>query len=131
MDLSPLTRGGNISGQLVYQLYIRWYECKKPNFGRIPPAEWRTYSISIEAVREFKVVTNQYDVGYGRSGEVSVSAVTKSNECFSGSMFATIELIGFLVLMTLEETDVKMILTTQYGFTLEADLLSKTNYTFL
>jgi hypothetical protein len=42
--------------------------------------KWRTYSISIEAVREFKVVTNQYDVGYGRSGGGTVSAVTKSNE---------------------------------------------------
>ncbi|HBI86313.1 MAG TPA: TonB-dependent receptor, partial [Sphingobacterium sp.] len=35
------------------------------------------FSISIEAVREFKVVTNQYDVTYGRAGGGTVSAVTK------------------------------------------------------
>jgi hypothetical protein len=40
---------------------------KNPTSAGLPPAEVATYSISIEAVREFKVVTNQYDVGYGRS----------------------------------------------------------------
>jgi hypothetical protein len=46
------------------------------------------YSISIEAVREFKVVTNQYDVTYGRSGGGTVSAVTKSGtNTLSGSVF--------------------------------------------
>ena len=46
------------------------------------------YSISIEAVREFKVVTNQYDVTYGRAGGGTVSAVTKAGtNTLSGSVF--------------------------------------------
>ncbi len=46
------------------------------------------YIISMEAIREFKVVTNQYDVTYGRSGGGTISTVTKSgtNE-FTGSAF--------------------------------------------
>ena len=44
------------------------------------------FSISIEAVREFKITTNQYDVTLGRSGGGTVSAVTKSGtNKFSGS----------------------------------------------
>ena len=46
------------------------------------------YTISMEAVREFEVVTNQYDVTYGRSGGGTVSAVTKSGtNTFTGSAF--------------------------------------------
>lgn len=46
------------------------------------------YSISIEAVREFKITTNQYDVTLGRSGGGTVSAVTKSGtNTFTGSVF--------------------------------------------
>ena len=36
------------------------------------------YAISMEAIREFKVVTNQYDVTNGRAGGGTVSTVTKS-----------------------------------------------------
>jgi hypothetical protein len=50
------------------------------------PAEVVPFSISIEAVREFKITTNQYDVTLGRSGGGTVSAVTKSGtNKFSGS----------------------------------------------
>ena len=42
----------------------------------------------MEAVREFEVVTNQYDVTNGRSGGGTVSAVTKSGtNTFTGSVF--------------------------------------------
>jgi hypothetical protein len=42
----------------------------------------------MEAVREFNVVTNQYDVTYGRSGGGTVSTVTKSGtNTFTGSAF--------------------------------------------
>ncbi len=42
----------------------------------------------MEAIREFKVVTNQYDVTYGRSGGGSVSTVTKAGtNTLSGSAF--------------------------------------------
>src|SRR5690606_25565093 len=46
------------------------------------------YSISMEAIREFKVVTNDYDVTYGRSGGGSVTTVTKSGtNTLTGSAF--------------------------------------------
>ncbi|SKA43421.1 Carboxypeptidase regulatory-like domain-containing protein [Chitinophaga eiseniae] len=81
MDLSPLSRGGNISGQLgsSTNFSIDGMTAKNPtSAGATTSRSGAPYSISIEAVREFKVVTNQYDVTYGRSGGGTVSAVTKS-----------------------------------------------------
>ena len=46
------------------------------------------YSISIEAVREFKITTNQYDVTLRKKWRGTVSAVTKSGtNTFTGSVF--------------------------------------------
>jgi hypothetical protein len=91
MDLSPLTRGGNIAGQLgsSTNYTIDGMNAKNPtSAGATTSRSGAPYSISIEAVREFKVVTNQYDVTYGRSGGGTVSAVTKSGtNTFSGSVF--------------------------------------------
>lgn len=81
MDLSPLSRGGNISGQLGSSTgyTIDGMNAKNPtSAGSTTSRSGAPYSISIEAVREFQVVTNQYDVTYGRSGGGTVSAVTKS-----------------------------------------------------
>lgn len=91
MDLSPLSRGGNISGQLgsSTNYTIDGMNAKNPtSAGATTSRSGAPYSISIEAVREFKVVTNQYDVTYGRSGGGTVSAVTKSGtNTFTGSVF--------------------------------------------
>ncbi|HKO79580.1 MAG TPA: carboxypeptidase regulatory-like domain-containing protein [Chitinophagaceae bacterium] len=91
MDLSPLSRGGNISGQLgsSTNYTIDGMTAKNPtSAGSTTSRSGAPYSISIEAVREFKVVTNQYDVTYGRSGGGTVSAVTKSGtNKLSGSVF--------------------------------------------
>jgi hypothetical protein len=91
MDLSPLSRGGNISGQLgsSTNYTIDGMNAKNPtSAGATTSRSGAPYSISIEAVREFKVVTNQYDVTYGRSGGGTVSAVTKSGtNTLSGSVF--------------------------------------------
>jgi Carboxypeptidase regulatory-like domain len=91
MDLSPLSRGGNISGQLgsSTNYTIDGMTAKNPtSAGATTSRSGAPYSISIEAVREFKVVTNQYDVSYGRSGGGTVSAVTKAGtNTFSGSVF--------------------------------------------
>lgn len=91
MDLSPLSRGGNISGQLgsSTNYTIDGMFAKNPtSAGSTTSRSGAPYSISMEAVREFQVVTNAYDVTYGRSGGGTVSAVTKSgtNE-FTGSLF--------------------------------------------
>lgn len=91
MDLSPLSRGGNISGQLASSTNytIDGMNAKNPtSSGSTTSRSGAPYSISIEAVREFKVVTNQYDVTYGRSGGGTVSAVTKSGtNTLTGSAF--------------------------------------------
>ncbi|MDJ1473255.1 TonB-dependent receptor [Xanthocytophaga flava] len=91
MDLSPLSRGGNISGQLGSSTgyTIDGMNSKNPtSAGSTTSRSGSPYSISIEAVREFKVVTNQYDVTYGRNGGGVVSAVTKSGtNTLSGSVF--------------------------------------------
>ncbi len=71
MDLSPLSRGGNIAGQLgsSTNYTIDGMNAKNStSAGSTTSRSGAPYSISIEAVREFKVVTNQYDVTYGRSG---------------------------------------------------------------
>nr|WP_293918098.1 MULTISPECIES: carboxypeptidase regulatory-like domain-containing protein [unclassified Sphingobacterium] len=89
MDLSPLNRGDNLSGQLgsSTNFTIDGMTAKNPtSAGSTTSRSGAPYSISIEAVREFKVVTNQYDVTYGRSGGGTVSAVTKAGtNTLSGS----------------------------------------------
>lgn len=91
MDLSPLSRGGNLSGQLgsSTNYTIDGMNAKNPtSAGSTTSRSNAPYSISMEAVREFKVVTNQYDVTYGRSGGGTVTAVTKSGtNTLTGSAF--------------------------------------------
>lgn len=78
IDLSPVSRGSNLLGQLF----------SSTNYtidgmtNRSPLSSGTTnrgpFSISMEAIREFEIVTNSYDVTYGRSGGGLVSAVTRS-----------------------------------------------------
>ncbi|WP_286777140.1 TonB-dependent receptor [Sphingobacterium sp. UBA2074] len=80
MDLSPLSKGDNIGGQLgsSTNFTIDGMNAKNPtSAGSTTSRSGAPFSISIEAVREFKVVTNQYDVTYGRAGGGTVSAVTR------------------------------------------------------
>ena len=90
-DLSPLAANGGISGQLgsSTNFTIDGMTAKNPtSAGSTTSRSGAPYSISIESVREFKVVTNQYDVTLGRAGGGTISAVTKSgtNE-ITGSAF--------------------------------------------
>lgn len=90
-DLSPLANGGSLMGQLSSgtNYTIDGMNAKNPTSAG--PTTSRTgapYAMTIEAVREFKVVTNQYDVTLGRSGGGAVSAVSKSGtNTLSGSAF--------------------------------------------
>lgn len=90
-DLSPLAGPGGISGQLgsSTNFTIDGMTAKNPtSAGSTTSRSGAPYSISIESVREFKVVTNQYDVTLGRAGGGTISAVTKSGtNQFSGSAF--------------------------------------------
>ena len=90
-DLSPLARGSSISGQLgsSTNFTIDGMNAKNPtSSGATTSRSGAPYSLSMEAVREFKVVTNQYDVTFGRSGGGTISASTKSGtNTFTGSAF--------------------------------------------
>ncbi|GAB4027406.1 TonB-dependent receptor [Spirosoma gilvum] len=92
VNLSPLTNSsGSLSGQLgsSTNYTIDGMTAKNPtSAGATTSRSGAPYSISIEAVREFKVITNQYDVVYGRAGGGLVSAVTKAGtNKLTGSVF--------------------------------------------
>ncbi|MCK8492935.1 carboxypeptidase regulatory-like domain-containing protein [Spirosoma sp. RP8] len=92
VNLSPLSgNNGNLSGQIgsSTNYTIDGMTAKNPtSAGATTSRSGAPYSISIEAVREFKVITNQYDVVYGRAGGGIVSAVTKSGtNKLTGSVF--------------------------------------------
>lgn len=90
-ELSPLSNGGSISGQLgsSTNFTIDGMTAKNPtSAGSTTSRSGAPYSISIETVREFKVVTNQYDVTLGRAGGGTISAVTKAGtNQITGSAF--------------------------------------------
>jgi len=87
-SLSPLTNGANIGSQrfsstnfLIDGVSAR-NNLTSGEIGRGP------YSLSLEAIREFEVITNSYNVTQGRQGGGAVSAVTKSGtNTFTGSAF--------------------------------------------
>ena len=91
IDLSPLSSGSNLSGQLgsSTNITIDGTSAKNPTSSSGTNSRiGGPYAMSMEAIREFKVVTNQYDVTYGRSGGGTISTVTKSGtNTFSGSAF--------------------------------------------
>ncbi|WP_160711244.1 TonB-dependent receptor [Chitinophaga solisilvae] len=91
VDLSPLSSGNNLSGQLGSSTNITIDGTSAKNPTSSSGTNTRIggpYAMSMEAIREFKVVTNQYDVLYGRSGGGTISTVTKSGtNTFSGSAF--------------------------------------------
>ncbi len=87
-SLAPTTNGGNIGAQrfsstnyLIDGVSAR-NNLSSGEIGRGP------FSLSIEAIREFEVITNVYDVSQGRQGGGAISAVTKSgtNE-FTATVF--------------------------------------------
>ena len=90
IDLSPLSSGSSLGGQLSTStnFTIDGMTAKNPTSGGTTNRNGGPYSITMEAVREFEVVTNQYDVTLGRSGGGTVSTVTKSGtNTLKGSAF--------------------------------------------
>ncbi|MCE7072207.1 carboxypeptidase regulatory-like domain-containing protein [Dyadobacter sp. CY327] len=87
IDLSPLSNGSSLGGQLASS--TNYTLDGMTSRGTIAGgATQGAYSISMEAIREFKVVTNEYDVTMGRSGGGTISTVTKSGtNKLSGSAF--------------------------------------------
>jgi hypothetical protein len=88
MSLSPLTSGSNIAGQLASSTSytIDGMTARGPLSGGM--TNRGPYLLSMEAIREFEVVSNAYDVSLGRAGGGDISSVTKSGtNLFTGSAF--------------------------------------------
>ena len=127
-DLSPLSRGTNLSGQLgsSTNFTIDGTTAKNPtSAGATTSRSGGPYSISIEAVREFKVVTNQYDVIYGRSGGGTISAVTKAGtNKLTGSLFNYTRANWLSSRFDIRGNDRKVPFSTnQFGFSLGGPII--------
>ena len=88
MDLSPMSSGSNLQGQLgtSTSYLIDGMTARGPLSGST--SNRGPYLVSIEAIREFGIVTNDYDVTQGRAGGGAVSSVTKSGtNLFTGSAY--------------------------------------------
>ena len=87
-SLAPTTNGGNIGGQRFSSTnYVIDGVSARNNLtsGALGSGP---YSLSMEAIREFEVITNVYDVTQGRQGGGAISAVTKSGtNTFIGTVF--------------------------------------------
>ena len=77
-DLSPLSSGSNLSGQLASatSYTIDGMTAKSPTSSGT--TNRGPYLVSMEAIREIEVITNSYDVTQGGSGGGNMSSVTKS-----------------------------------------------------
>lgn len=88
IDLSPVSRGSNLLGQLYSSTNFTLDGMTNRSTVSSGTTTRGPFSISMEAIREFEIVTNSYDVTHGRSGGGTVSAVTRSGtNTFSGSGF--------------------------------------------
>ena len=118
-DLSPLSVGNSLGGQLgsATNYTIDGMAARSTIAGGQPSG---AYSITIEAVREFQVVTNQYDVTYGNAGGGTISTVTKSGtNKLSGSAFTFLRTSGLSSPYGLNEQRRDLpFKTAQYGFSL-------------
>lgn len=135
IDLSPLSRGGSLSGQLASStnFTIDGMTAKNPTSGGTTNRNGGPYAISMEAVREFKVVTNQYDVTYGRSGGGTVSTVTKAGtNTFSGNafMFSRADWLSSKYDIRGNKRDNEFS-TYQYGFSLGGPIIKNKAHFFL
>jgi len=86
--LAPTTNGGSISGQRASSSNYTIDGLSARNNLTSGTVGGGPYSLSLEAIREFEVITNIYDVTQGRQGGGTISAVTKSGtNTFTGSVF--------------------------------------------
>lgn len=86
--LAPTTNGSSISGQRASSTNFLIDGASARNNLTSGAIGSGPYSLSLEAIREFEVATNVYDVNKGREGGGTVSAVTKSGtNTITGSVF--------------------------------------------
>jgi hypothetical protein len=132
IDLSPLSNGSSLGGQLASSTNytIDGMTARGTISGGSTSG---AYSISMEAIREFKVVTNEYDVTLGRSGGGTISTVTKSGtNQFTGSAFTfgrTDQLASPYDLRGAKRTQEYS--TYQYGFSLGGPIVKDRAHFFV
>src|SRR5690606_33901456 len=88
IDLSPLSSGSSLSGQLASStnFTVDGMSSRGPTSGG--STNRGPISMSMEAIREFKIATNQYDVTYGRAVGGTINTVTKAGtNTLTGSAF--------------------------------------------
>jgi Carboxypeptidase regulatory-like domain len=78
LSLSPLSNGGSIGGQLPSSTNYLIDGASARNNLTSGALGNGPFSLSLEAIREFEISTNDYDVTKGRQGGGSVSVVTKA-----------------------------------------------------
>jgi hypothetical protein len=132
IDLSPLSRGGNLSGQLASatNYTIDGMAARGTIAGGQPSG---AYSISMEAIREFQIITNQYDVTYGAAGGGTISTVTKAGtNTLSGSAFnfARTNWLSSPYAINGNKRDRKFS-TYQYGFSLGGPIIKDKAHFFV
>jgi hypothetical protein len=136
IDLSPLSSGNSLSGQLASSTNITIDGTSAKNPTSSSGTNNRIggpYAMSMEAIREFKVVTNQYDVTYGRSGGGTISTVTKSGtNTFSGSafMFSRADWLSSKYNMQ-GARRINDFSTNQYGFSLGGPIIKNKMHFFI
>lgn len=131
-DLSPLSNGTSLGGQLASatNFTIDGMAARSTIAGGQPTG---AYAITMEAVREFQVVTNQYDVTYGNAGGGTISTVTKSgtNTPF-GSAFAFTRADWLSSPYGLNGVKKNQpFSTTQYGFSLGGPIIKDKMHFFI
>ncbi len=132
IDLSPVSNGSSLAGQLASSTNytVDGMTSRSTIAGGNSGG---AYAISMEAIREFKVVTNEYDVTNGRSGGGSITTVTKSGtNTLSGSAF------GFTRTNWLSSNynlngarRSQEFSTTQYGFSLGGPIIKDKAHFFV
>ncbi|MDR6198012.1 carboxypeptidase regulatory-like domain-containing protein [Siphonobacter sp. SORGH_AS_0500] len=131
-DLSPLSTGNSLGGQLgsATNYTIDGMAAR----GTIAGGQTAgAYSITMEAVREFQVVTNQYDVTYGNAGGGTISTVTKSGtNTLSGSAFTFLRTNGLASRYGLNGQPRNYPFhTSQYGFSLGGPIVKDKAHFFV
>lgn len=86
--LAPTSNGGSVGGQLPSSTNYLIDGLSSRNMLTSGPVGRGPFTLSLEAIREFEVAYNVYDVTQGRQGGASISAATKSGtNTFTGSVF--------------------------------------------
>lgn len=125
LALSPLSNGGSIGGQLPSSTNYLIDGASARNNLTSGALGNGPFSLSLEAIREFEITANDYDVTKGRQGGGSVSVVTKSGtNTVTGTAFTYYNASGLASARDMRGnvrvTDFKRF---QYGFSLGGPII--------